>query len=204
VGREFLRLTNIPLPLAPLPLPPRAGAKIRTSEAEVLPFVWLQGPDASDQRELVWLKLGPKIKDNTRSLVAVLSKAEGTRAGFGGYLKEGADDFEAFSRGVRFGKTGWDAVVDTQFVAGRVWRFTGVVPGTVRRRRARRPRPSSAPTTPRRWRRRRRRGARERETPGAIGYWQATPPHMSRNAHVDIRRKDISFSLRARRHCENT
>jgi hypothetical protein len=72
VGREFLRLTNIPLPLAPLPLPPRAGAKIRTSEAEVLPFVWLQGPDASDQRELVWLKLGPKIKDNTRSLVAVL------------------------------------------------------------------------------------------------------------------------------------
>ena len=79
----------------------------------------------------MWLKLGPKIDADTRSLVAVLSKAEATRAGFGGYLKKGADDREAFARGVRFGETGWDATVDEQFVAGRGWRFTGVVPGTV-------------------------------------------------------------------------
>ena len=104
---------------------------MRTPEGEVLPVVWLQGPDASDQRELVWLKLGPKIDDNKRQLVAVLSKAEATRAGFGGCLKKGADDNEAFTRGVRFGKTGWDATVDEQFVASRAWRFTGVVPGTV-------------------------------------------------------------------------
>ena len=110
---------------------PIAGAKKRTPEGEVLPFVWLQGLGASDQRELVWLKLGPKIDDDKRSLDAVLSKAEATRAGFGGYLKKGAADHEAFKRGVRFGETGWDAAVDKQFVAGRVWRFTGVVPGTV-------------------------------------------------------------------------
>jgi hypothetical protein len=104
---------------------------MRTPEGEVLPVVWLQGLDASDQRELVWLKLGPKIKDGTRQLFAVLSKAEATRAGFGGCLKKGADDNEAFTRGVRFGETGWDAAVDEQFVTGRVWRFTGAVPGTV-------------------------------------------------------------------------
>ena len=103
----------------------------RTPEAEVLPLVWLQGPGASDQRKLVWLKLGPAMDDDTRIIDAVLSKAETTRTGFGGYLKKGAADFEAFKRGVRFGKTGWDAAVDEQFVAGRVWRFTGVVPGTV-------------------------------------------------------------------------
>ena len=104
---------------------------MRTPEGEDLPFVWLRGRGASDQRELVWLKLGPKINNGTRQLDAVLSKAEATRAGFGGYLKMSADDNEAFKRGVRFGETGWDADVDEQFVAGRVWRFTGAVPGTV-------------------------------------------------------------------------
>ena len=104
---------------------------MRTPEGEVLPFVWLQGPGASDQRELVWLKLGPKMDDKTRSLDAVLSKAEATRAGFGAKVNPKADDNEAFKRGVRFGKTGWNAAVDEQFVAGRVWRFTGGVPGTV-------------------------------------------------------------------------
>ena len=79
----------------------------------------------------MWLKLGPKMDDGTRQLVAVLSKAEATRAGFGGYIKQGAPDHEAFKRGVRFGETGWDAAVDEQFVAGRAWCFTGVVPGTV-------------------------------------------------------------------------
>ncbi len=131
MGREFYVSLTTPLPLAPLPITPHAGAKARTLEAEVLPFVWLQGPGASDKRELVWLKLGPTMDNGTRSLDAVLSKAEATRAGFGGYLKKGAADFEAFKRGVRFGKTGWDAAVDEQFVAGRVWFFTGVVPGTV-------------------------------------------------------------------------
>ena len=79
----------------------------------------------------MWLKLGPTIADDTRSLDAPLSKAKATRAGFGGYLKKGAADYEAFKRGVRFGETGWDAAVDKQFVTGRVWRFTGAVPGTV-------------------------------------------------------------------------
>ena len=131
MGREFYVSLTTPLPLAPLPITPRAGAKARSPDGEVLPFVWLQGLGASDQRELVWLKLGPKLDDGKRQLDAVLSKAEATRAGFGGYLKKGAADFEAFKRGVRFGKTGWDAAVDEQFVAGRVWFFTGVVPGSV-------------------------------------------------------------------------
>ena len=42
-----------------------------------------------------------------------------------------ADDNEAFKRGVRFGKTGWNAATDKQFVSGRVWRFTGKTQGTV-------------------------------------------------------------------------
>ena len=129
MGREFLRLTNHASSPRPSASPPHAGAKSRTDDD--LPFVWLQGPGASDQRELVWLKLGPKLDDGKRQLDAVLSKAEATRAGFDGFLKKGAADYEAFKRGVRFGKTGWDAAVDTQFVAGRVWRFTGNVPGTV-------------------------------------------------------------------------
>jgi hypothetical protein len=125
----------------------------------VLPFVWANN---SGVRQLAWLRRnGTALADGTHMLALALNKAEATLAGLGAQVNPKAKDSEAFNRGVRFGKTGWDAAADKQFVAGRVWRFTGNVPGTVTERRPRRPMPSSAPTTPRR-RRRRRRGARER------------------------------------------
>ena len=104
---------------------------MREPENEVLPFVWAKADD-SGVRQLAWLtRDGKALANGTRKLALVLTKAEATRAGLGAEVNPKADDNEAFKRGVRFGKTGWDAAVDKQFVAGRVWRFTGVVPGTV-------------------------------------------------------------------------
>ncbi len=103
----------------------------RNTENEVLPFVWAKAID-SGVRQLAWLTLdGKALADGTRKLALVLTKAEATLAGLGAVVNPEADDRKAFKRGVRFGKTGWDAAVDEQFVAGRVWHFTGSVLGTV-------------------------------------------------------------------------
>jgi hypothetical protein len=98
---------------------------------EVLPFVWAKANN-SGVRQLAWLtRDGVALADGTGKLALVLTKAEATLAGLGAEVNPKAADSEAFKRGVRFGKTGWNAAVDKQFVTGRVWRFTGVVPGTV-------------------------------------------------------------------------
>ena len=105
---------------------------MRERESEVLPVVWAKAND-SGERQLAWLvRDGKALANGTRKLALVLTKAEATLAGLGDEVNPTADDNEAFRRGVRFGVTGWDAAVDEQFVAGRVWRFTGVVPGTVK------------------------------------------------------------------------
>jgi len=105
---------------------------MRERESEVLPVVWAKAND-SGERQLAWLvRDGKALANGTRKLALVLTKAEATLAGLGDEVNPKADDNEAFRRGVRFGVTGWDAAVDEQFVAGRVWRFTGVVPGTVK------------------------------------------------------------------------
>ena len=62
---------------------------------------------------------------------AALSKEQATRAGLGAFINAKAADNEAFKRGVRFGKTGWDAATDKQFDSSHVWRFTGKTQGTV-------------------------------------------------------------------------
>ena len=105
---------------------------MREPHNEVLPVVWAKAND-SGVRQLGWLTRdgGKALADGTRKLALVLTKAEATLAGLGAMVNPKADDNEAFKRGVRFGETGWNAAVDKQFVAGRVWRFTGVVPGTV-------------------------------------------------------------------------